>query len=144
MTKPFTAVRSAAIDGRVLNPFYRKTQLKNLHSTLADNAARIQEAIKNDTNHRPAEIKGEYWLTLKCIADAFASIDPQKCIEDEYAISKGRDDPDSRSPVGIVVIEPSSHAFLYNLIAALVPALAAGNCVVVKVNTKWYKLETKG
>ncbi|KAJ4191948.1 hypothetical protein NW755_004083 [Fusarium falciforme] len=139
MTKPFTAVRSAAIDGRVLNPFYRKTQLKQLHSTLADNAARIQEAIKNDTNHRPAEIKGEYWLALKCIADAFASIDPQKCLEDEYAISKGRDDPDSRSPVGIVVIEPSSHTFLYSLIAALVPALAAGNCVIVKVITKGYK-----
>ncbi|RSL82375.1 hypothetical protein CEP51_005196 [Fusarium floridanum] len=132
MTKPFTSVRSAAIDGRTQNPFYRKTQLKQLHSTLADNAAQIQEAIKKDTNHRPAEIKGEYWLALQCIADAFASIDPQKCIEDEYAISKGRDDADSRSPVGIVVIEPSLHAFFYSLIAALVPALAAGNCVIVQ------------
>ncbi|EEU42946.1 uncharacterized protein NECHADRAFT_95375 [Fusarium vanettenii 77-13-4] len=132
MTKPFAAVRSAAIDGRVLNPFYRKTQLKQLHTTLSDNAAQIQEAIKKDTNHRPAEIKGEYWLALQCIADAFASIDPQKCIEDEYAISKGRDDPHNRSPVGIVVIEPSPHAFLYSLMAALVPALVAGNCVIVK------------
>ncbi|RSL71453.1 hypothetical protein CEP54_001316 [Fusarium duplospermum] len=132
MTKPFASVRSSAIDGRTQNPFYRKTQLRQLHSTLADNATQIQEAIKKDTNHRSAEIKGEYWLALRCIADAFVSIDPQKCIEDEYAISKGHDDADSRSPVGIVVIEPSQHAFFYSLIAALVPALAAGNCVIVQ------------
>ncbi|KAJ4319255.1 hypothetical protein N0V84_006446 [Fusarium piperis] len=132
MTKPFAAVRSAAIDGRTQNPFYRKTQLRQLHSTLADNAAQIQEAIKKDTPHTSVEIKGEYWLALQCIADAFASIDPHKCMEDEYAISKGHDDPNSRSPVGIVVIEPSSHAFFYSLISALVPALAAGNCVIVQ------------
>ncbi|KAM0435865.1 hypothetical protein ACHAPT_002756 [Fusarium lateritium] len=132
MTKPFANVRSAAIDGRTLNPFYRKTQLRQLHSTLADNAAKIQEAIRNDTNHRPAEVKGEYWLALQCIADAFALIDPQKCLEDEYAIAQGRDDPDAQSPVGIVVIEPSSHAFFYSLITALVPALAAGNCVIIQ------------
>jgi acyl-CoA reductase-like NAD-dependent aldehyde dehydrogenase len=32
------------------------------------------------------------------------------------------------------VIEPACHAFLYCLVSALAPALAAGNCVVVQVS----------
>ncbi|KAM5345124.1 hypothetical protein ACJ41O_010986 [Fusarium nematophilum] len=127
MTKPFAKVRSSAIDGRAQNPFYRKNQLRNLHSTLADKATEIQDAIGKDTRHRPAEVKIEYWLALQAIADGFNSIDPAQCLEDEYAIAKARDDLNSPAPVGIVVIEPSSHAFFYSLIAALVPALTAGN-----------------
>ncbi|KAF4466327.1 aldehyde dehydrogenase family 3 member b1 [Fusarium albosuccineum] len=132
MTKPFAKVRSSAIDGRAQNPYYRKAQLKQLHATLADNAAQIQEAIKKDTNNRPVEVKIEYWLALQCIADAFTSINPEKALEEEYAIANGHDDANNREPVGIVVIEPSSHAFFYSLIAALVPAIAAGNCVIVQ------------
>jgi len=133
MSKSFAAIRSAAIDGRLHNPFYRKDQLRNLHTALADKAVQIQDAIAKDTKHQPAEVKVEYWLALQAIAEAHESLDPVKAIEDEYAVTKGHDDVTSREPIGIVVIEPAYHAFFYGLIAALAPALAAGNCVVVQV-----------
>lgn len=138
MSKSLAAIRSAAIDGRLHNPFYRKDQLRNLHSALADTAVQIQDAIAKDTKHQTAEVKVEYWLALQAIADAHESLDPVKAIEDEYAVTKGHDDVTSREPIGIVVIEPAYHAFFYALIAALAPALAAGNCVVVQVSSFAY------
>jgi acyl-CoA reductase-like NAD-dependent aldehyde dehydrogenase len=134
MSKQFSAIRSAAIDGRVHNPIYRKDQLRNLHSALADNASAIQDAIAKDSKHQPSEVKVEYCLALQIIADAYTSINPDQQLEEEYAVTKGHDDITSREPVGIVVIEPSHHAFFYGLIAALAPALAAGNCIIVQVS----------
>ncbi|KAF4339635.1 aldehyde dehydrogenase family 3 member B1 [Fusarium beomiforme] len=132
MSKSFAAIRSAAIDGRLHNPFYRKDQLRNLHGALADKAVQIQDAITKDTKHQPAEVKVEYWLALQAIAEAHESLDPVKAIDEEYAVTKGHDDTAAREPIGIVVIEPSYHAFFYGLIAALAPALAAGNCIVIQ------------
>ncbi|KAI6767460.1 hypothetical protein HG530_005469 [Fusarium avenaceum] len=132
MSKSLAAIRAAAIDGRVHNPFYRKDQLRNLHSALADNAVQIQDAIAKDTRHQPAEVKVEYWLALQVIAEAYNSINPEKELENEYSVTKGRDDTTSREPIGIAVVEPSAHAFFYGLIAALTPALVAGNCIVVQ------------
>ncbi|RGP75120.1 aldehyde dehydrogenase family 3 member b1 [Fusarium longipes] len=132
MSKQFSAIRSAAIDGRVHNPIYRKDQLRNLHSALADNASTIQDVIAKDSKHQSSEVKVEYCLALQIIADAYSSINPDQQLEEEYAVKKGCDDTTSREPVGIVVIEPSNHAFFYALIAALAPALAAGNCVIVQ------------
>lgn len=133
MANPFSRVRTAAIDGRVHNPIYRKTQLKKLHDALAGSAAEIRKAIAQDTGHRPAEITVEYWLALRCLADSYASIDPEALLAAEYAVATSRDTPDAREPVGIVVIEPAAHTFLFSLISALAPAIAAGNCVVVQV-----------
>lgn len=138
MTKPFSAIRSAAIDGRVHNPIYRKDQLRNLHSALADNASSIQDAIAKDSKNQSSEVKVEYCLALQIIADAYNAIHPDKQLEEEYSVKKGHDDVTSREPAGIVVIEPSSHAFFYGLIAALAPALAAGNCVIVQVSLYTY------
>ncbi|GKU12663.1 unnamed protein product [Fusarium langsethiae] len=132
MSKQFSAIRSAAIDGRVHNPIYRKDQLRNLHSALADNASAIQDAIAKDSKHQPSEVKVEYCLALQLIADAYTAINPDHQLEQEYAVTKGQDDVVSREPAGIVVIEPSNHAFFYGLISALAPALAAGNCVIVQ------------
>lgn len=134
MSKQFSAIRSAAIDGRVHNPIYRKDQLRNLHSALADNASAIQDAIAKDSKHQPSEVKIEYCLALQLIADAYIAINPNQQLEQEYAVTKGQDDVTSREPVGIVVIESSSHAFFYGLISALAPTLAAGNCVIVQVS----------
>ncbi|KAJ9144529.1 aldehyde dehydrogenase family 3 member b1 [Pleurostoma richardsiae] len=139
MAKPFSKVRSAAIDGRVHNPFFRKTQLKRLHDKLIDNSAEIQKVLGEDTGHRPAEIKAEYWLALRCLADTYNSIEPERDLDAEYAIANGNDAPRACEPVGIVVIEPATHAFLFGLISALAPAIAAGNCVIIRVEQTMLK-----
>ena len=134
MPKPYSNLRSAAIDGRLHNPRYAKSQLKTLHDVLSDNVSEIARAIARDTGHRAAEIKVECWLAMRCLTDAHAAIDTEKALRDEYAVARGDDAPDARQPVGVVVIEPAAHTFFYSVIGALVPAIATGNCVVVQVS----------
>ncbi|RBR26695.1 uncharacterized protein FIESC28_00478 [Fusarium coffeatum] len=132
MAKQFSAIRSAAIDGRLQNPIYRKDQLRFLHSGLADNASSIQDAIAKDSRNQTSEVKVEYCLALQTIADAYNSINPDQQLEEEYSVKKGQDDLTAREPVGVVVIEPAAHAWFYGLISALAVAIAAGNCVIVQ------------
>lgn len=132
MPKPFSVIRSAAIDGRVLNPIFRKTQLKQLHDALSTKASEIQDAIAGDTGHTPAEVQIEYSLALKHLAQAFKAINPPQALHEEYTVSRSQDSSHHREAVGVVVIHPARHAFFSSLLSALVPALAAGNCVLVQ------------
>lgn len=132
MPRPFSKIRSAAIDGRALNPIFRKTQLKQLHDVLSDKASEIQDAIASDTGHTQAEVQIEYWLAMKQLAQAFAAINPDQALHDEYALSRGQPPSQRREAVGIVVIHAAKHAFFASLMSALVPALATGNCIIVQ------------
>lgn len=138
MPRPFSNVRSAAIDGRLHNPIYAKEQLKQLHDVFSQNASEIQRAITKDSGHRGSEVKVEFWLAMRCLADAYTSLDPKKLLEEEYAVAKGKGAADSREPVGIVVVEAKSHTFFYSLVSAAVPAIAAGNCVVIQVRASYF------
>ncbi|KAM0324344.1 hypothetical protein ACHAQA_008125 [Verticillium albo-atrum] len=131
--KQFSKLRSAAIDGRAWNPFFKKTQLKKLHEALSAHSSDIQAAIEKDTRHTKTEIALEYWLALRCLAQVYDSIDTETELKREYRISQGTDAPDTREPVGVVVIEPTSHTFLYSLISAIAPAVGAGNCIIVQM-----------
>ncbi|KAL1861355.1 hypothetical protein VTK73DRAFT_7130 [Phialemonium thermophilum] len=132
MAKPFSRIRSAAVDGRLHNPYYRKVQLKRLHDKLVDSSAEIRTAISEDTGHQPAEALAEYWLALQCLADCYRSIDPERDLADEYRVARGQSWASAREPVGIVLIEPATHTFLFSLISALAPAIEGGNCVIVR------------
>lgn len=134
--KAFSAIRGAAIDGRLQNPFFRKEQLKKLHNGLVNSATEIQAAILEDSGHSPAEVKVEYWLALKRVEQDYDAIDPEAVLSAEYSIAKNEDAPKAHDPVGIVLIEPATHAFLFSLMSALSPAIAAGNCVIVKVRRR--------
>jgi acyl-CoA reductase-like NAD-dependent aldehyde dehydrogenase len=132
MPRPFSNIRSAAIDGRALNPIFRKTQLKRLHDALSDKASEIQNAISSDSGHTQAEVHVEYWLAMKQLAQAFAAINPDQALHDEYAVSRNQTPSQAREAVGIVVIQPAKHAFFSSLMSALIPALAAGNSIIVQ------------
>lgn len=132
MPKPFSNIRSAAIDGRALNPIFRKIQLKQLHDGLLEKASDLQDAIAADTGYTPAEVQIEYWLAMHMLTQAFTAIDTDQSLHEEYAVSRGQNMPQAKEAVGIVVIHPAKHAFFSCLMSALVPALAAGNCVIVQ------------
>ncbi len=132
MPKPFSKIRSAAIDGRALNPIFRKVQLKQLHDALSEKASVIQDAIAGDSGHTPAEVQVEYWLAMRQLAQAYSGLDPDQALRDEHAVSRSENASQQREAVGIVIIHPAKHAFFSCLMSALVPALAAGNCVIVQ------------
>lgn len=135
MAKPFARIRAAAVDGRCLNPIFRKTQLQRLHQALVQDASEIQASMAKDTSHMLAEVAAEFWLSMRLLADTYNGLDPDKARKEEYAVAKGTDIADGREAVGVVLIRPAvtGHAFFFGLMSALVPALAAGNCVVVQV-----------
>ena len=133
MPKPFHTIRFAAIDGRLRNPIFRKTQLEFLYKTLSDHATDIRQSIARDTGHTEAEVMAQYWLALGLLAEAYKAIEPKRALSDEYAVARGENVADGKGPVGIVVIRPATHAFFFCLLSALVPALAAGNCIIVQV-----------
>ncbi|KAL9943282.1 hypothetical protein ACHAP0_005409 [Verticillium nonalfalfae] len=130
--KAFSSIRSAAIDGRAWNPFFKKTQLKKLHEALVARATNIKAAMEKDTGNTRFEIATEYWLALRCLAQVYDSIDTDTELKLEYRIANSKDASDARDPVGIVVIEPLAQTFLYSLLSALAPAIGAGNCVIVQ------------
>ncbi|KAK4119839.1 ALDH-like protein [Parathielavia appendiculata] len=139
MPKPFSKIRSAAIDGRALNPIFRKLQLKQLHDTLSANASEVQDAIAGDTGHTRAEVHVEYCLAMRQLANAYSALDLDQALHDEYAVSRGQSAAQRREAVGIVVIHPAKHAFFSCLLSALIPALTAGNCVVVQADQSLLK-----
>lgn len=128
-------VRAAAVDGRLANPIYRQTQLKNLHDALSKATARIEAAISNDNpDYRPVDARLETRLALRLLGEISTAVNPTQALKDEYSIARSQDLAGGRQPFGIVVIEePAPHAFLYSLISALAPAIAEGNTVIVQI-----------
>jgi acyl-CoA reductase-like NAD-dependent aldehyde dehydrogenase len=128
------AIRLSAAEGRLSNPYFRKSQLGKLHGVLRSNSQALQDAIKHDSGHTIAEAKVQYLLALRCVEVAYQSLNPSKCLEDEYSVAKGKSAPLAEEPAGVaVIIEPSRHTYVYSLMSALAPALAAGNVIVNKV-----------
>jgi hypothetical protein len=130
---PFPRLRAAAVDGRLSNAFVRQEQLKRLHSSLIKSADSIQEAIIKDSGNTKAEAAVEFSLALACVKRQVASLNPEKELEDEYRVAKGKDAADRREAIGIVYIEPINHTFFYSVVVPLSMAIAAGNCVIVQV-----------
>jgi len=133
MTKPFSQVRAAAIDGRLANVYKRQTELERLHEILVQNSQDITNAIVQDSGNSTAEAVVEYHLSLASLKQQYTLLDPTKEHEDEYRVAHGANAPDRREPAGLVYITPASHTLFFSVIAPLSTAVAAGNCVIVEV-----------
>jgi acyl-CoA reductase-like NAD-dependent aldehyde dehydrogenase len=135
MSKQYTRIRSAAIDGRAhSNIIFAITQLKKLHQLLVREAQVIEETLKRDTGCSTMEAKLEYYLALKELRDHYVALDKKKALEMEYAVAKGKDAPGRRDAVGVVIVDPSAHTPLYSVVSALSAAIAAGNCVILQAS----------
>jgi acyl-CoA reductase-like NAD-dependent aldehyde dehydrogenase len=134
MPSRFSKVRCAAIDGRVHNVIYRKTQLENLFAILVKNAAAMEEAISQDTGNRKTEVKMEVCLAIQSVRNDYHSLDPVQILEAEYRVAKGFDNQENRTPFGVIVIVPSTHTFVYSVVSAVSSSIAAGNCIILQVS----------
>lgn len=133
MGKPYARIRSAAIDGRAQNIMFKITQLQKLHQALVREIQAVGDAIVKDTGCSVLEAKLETYLALKDLRDHYVALDKKKALEREYAIANGKDSPDNREGVGVVIVVPTSHTPFYSVVSALGAAIAAGNCVILQV-----------
>ncbi|KAK5113553.1 hypothetical protein LTR62_003422 [Meristemomyces frigidus] len=132
MSTPFPQIRAAAIDERTHNIYYRQTQLEALASALTTNISRLSDAIANDYGHNQAEIAVELYLAIGAIRNDYATLVPKIAQEKEYLLASGKDAGEARRPVGVVYIEPCvEHTLFYSVVVPLSAAIAAGNCVIV-------------
>lgn len=130
-------LHATALTTRCHNSFFRQKQLKSLHDALRQNSNTIKDAIKSDTRVSEQEATAEVALSLDLVKEHYASINPSKELEEEYRLSKGQDAQDQTKPWGVVYIEPQqNHTPFFSIITALSAALAAGNCVALKVSLK--------
>lgn len=137
-------VKAAAVDGRAHNVFYRQQEIESLCRTLLENAEKIRQAIIGDYNHDPREVAVEFNLTLTAVRTNYASLQPKKSHQEEYAVANGKDAARNRAPVGIVCIEPTAHTLFYSTVVPLSAAFAAGNCVIVMASTSHVLVDADG
>lgn len=135
------ALQATALTARCHNSFFRQKQLKSLHDALRQDSNTIKDAVKSDTRVSDQEATAEVALSLSIVKEHYSSIKPAKELEEEYQVSSGKNAQDQTKPWGVVYIEPQqNHTPLFSIITALSAALAAGNCVALKVRSQSWKL----
>ncbi|KAH9868345.1 hypothetical protein J1614_007417 [Plenodomus biglobosus] len=139
----FTNLQATALSARCHNAFFRKKQLKALHDVLRYNSSAVRDAIKQDVRVSDEEAIIEVALTLNIVKEHYGAIDEKKELEHEYRIANSKDASDKREPWGAVYIEPQqNHTPFFAVIAPLTAALAAGNCVALKLENNLRALPT--
>ncbi|KAH3948976.1 hypothetical protein HBH70_002200 [Parastagonospora nodorum] len=127
-------LQATALTARCHNVFFRQKQLKSLHDALRKNVSSIKDAIKQDTRTSDAEATTEIALALDIVKEHHTSLNSKKELEEEYRITNKKNASDRREPWGVVYIEPQqNHTPLFSVVVAVSAALAAGNCVALKL-----------
>ncbi|KAJ4383825.1 hypothetical protein N0V86_000668 [Didymella sp. IMI 355093] len=128
-------LQATALTARCHNSFFRQKQLKCLHDVLRQDSRAIEDAIKSDARVSEQEAIAEVALSLDLVKELYASINPVKELEDEYRVSNAKDAQNQTQPWGVVYIEPQQgHTPFFSIVTALSAALAAGNCIALKLD----------
>ena len=137
MTPDFARVRAALIDQRCRAPFYRQTELRNLHDALLSHSDALKDALAADCGYTKHETTWEVSASLLCVKHEFQNFKPKDEISREYLVANEKDNAEHREPFGMCYIEPATkHTPLFSIISALAPSIAAGNCNVITVSEK--------
>lgn len=129
-------LQATVLTARCHNAFFRQKQLKSLHDTLRKNSSAIKDAIRQDARVSDEEATTEVALALNTISEHYKSIDTKTELEREYRITNGKDASDEREPWGVAYVESQrDHTPFFSAVAAVSAALAAGNCVALKVSS---------
>jgi acyl-CoA reductase-like NAD-dependent aldehyde dehydrogenase len=127
-------LRASVTEGRAENVRYRQNQLHALHAALRTAADAVCQAIAEDEAAETAEVETEFYLAVDALKQAYASLDFEKCLENEYLVANGKDNVERRVALGFVAIRPLRHSRFYSVLTSLVAALSAGNCVLLEVS----------
>ncbi|KAM0433836.1 hypothetical protein ACHAQK_009058 [Fusarium lateritium] len=128
-----TTLQDTVADGRLANPFYRQQQLRKIQKSLIERKDTLIEALIKDSLVTRNEAFTELYSTVSAVKSFFDQTSPTEQLEAEYAVARNRDALLARQGVGIVVIKPQSHTYLFSTISPICAALASGNAVLLIV-----------
>ncbi|KEF55912.1 uncharacterized protein A1O9_07492 [Exophiala aquamarina CBS 119918] len=126
-------VLAAAVEGQARSQRFIQRQLNTLHEIFVKDGPDIRTAMKTDSSQTNSEIEIQYTLALESIVNSFSESDFDQALAAEYRLAKSENTPDNRCAYGIVYIEPASYNLVYSCVTAVTTAIAAGNCVVLKL-----------
>lgn len=126
-------LRGAVTEGRFENVRYRQDQFHALHGALRERSDAICQAIATDSTCSIAEAEAEFYLTMDAVQKSYDLLDFEKSIEQEYIVTKGKNNTERRIGVGFIGIRPQQHSRFYSVVSPLAAALAAGNSILIEV-----------
>ncbi|KAM0558071.1 hypothetical protein ACHAPJ_005238 [Fusarium lateritium] len=126
-----TRLQDTVADGRLANSFYRQQQLRKIQKSLIDRKDTLIEALVKDSLVTRSEAFTELYSTVSAARSYFDQTSPTQSLSVEYAVARNQDAPMARQGVGIVVIKPQFHTFLFSTVSPLCAALASGNVVLL-------------
>jgi acyl-CoA reductase-like NAD-dependent aldehyde dehydrogenase len=133
---PFPRILAAHIQGRASPARFRQEQFKNLKQILVSHRDTLTYALTADNGFSYSEALFEFSLCLAELNGAYDTIDFAAELAANRAIETGDVCFVQRRGVGIVYIRLDSTCnSLYSALSPLCAALAAGNCIVLEVNT---------
>lgn len=127
-------LQAASIDDRCRNVRYRQKQLEALYNGIRSKAVALRAAITKDSHGPSTEVEAELCMAIATIQHFHNTLDFDKFLKEEYLVVAGKDSLERRTALGIIAIRPSQHTRLYSILAAIAPAVAAGNCVILEVS----------
>ncbi|RSM11057.1 hypothetical protein CDV31_006956 [Fusarium ambrosium] len=124
-------LQDTVADGRLTNSLYRQQQLAKLQSLLIKRESDLVNALTTDFRVTRKEAFVELFLTVSAIKSYLDQTLPQKELHIEYSVSRGQDASQIRQRIGIAIIEPQAHSFLFSTLSPLCAAVASGNAVLL-------------
>jgi acyl-CoA reductase-like NAD-dependent aldehyde dehydrogenase len=91
------------------------------------------QAITKDSKSSPAEAETEFYAGMDAVQKLYEGLNFEKSLQQEYIVTKGKDNTERRIGVGLVGIRPQKHSRFYSVVSPVAAAIAAGNCVLLEV-----------
>lgn len=128
---PFPRIEISCLEHRAESIRLMQRQFHALHAALRASESSIKAAISADIGYSDLEIELQYSLAIADLRSHYENLD----LEKDNASRSTLCNPSATTSIGIVYVQPSRKDLFYSVIAALTAALAAGNCVIVEVNS---------
>ncbi|ORY47627.1 aldehyde dehydrogenase family 3 member B1-like protein [Rhizoclosmatium globosum] len=134
ITSSVAALRASFATNKTKAVSWRRKQLLSLYKFLSSNENLIQQVLFKDLHRPPAEVSSELVSTINEVVYALNNLsDWTKPVPCEKNPATLLDVIETRQePLGVVLIISPFNYPVNLLVAPLVSALAAGNCVVLK------------
>lgn len=134
-------LRGAVTECRFENVRYRQDQFHALHAALRENSDAICQAISKDSRCTAADAETEFFLAMDAVQKSYESLKFEEALEQEYLVTKGKNNTGRRAGVGLIAIQPQLHSRFYSVVAPVAAALAAGNCILLELNGSLLSLD---
>ncbi len=133
-TSLLSKVESAAIDGRLQVLRVKQRLLRSLHNSLTQHHNALVEATESDEKCNQNEGQLVIAAALLELRNHYDALDLKTDLEEEYALAKGKSNPQHSVPISITYIIPDHFTLVFSVISAVAGAIASGSCAVVEVS----------